>query len=59
MQLKVLAEKGIEPEQEPEEEEEKHYEDILHEKEKSAQASKFSPQMARVIRWNIPGVYQQ
>ena len=59
MQLKVLAEKGIGPEKEPEEEEEKQYEDILDEKDKSAQASALSPQMARVIRWNIPGVYQQ
>ena len=50
MQLKVLAEKGIEPEKEPEEEEEKQYEDILDEKEKSAQASTLSPQMAKVIR---------
>ena len=57
MQLKVLAEEGIGPKQEPEEE--KQYEDILDEKDKSAQASALSPQMARVIRWNIPGVYQQ
>ena len=57
MQLKVLAEKGIGPEKEPEEEEEKQYEDILDEKDKSAQASALLPQMARVIRWNIPGVY--
>ena len=59
MQLKVLAEKNILPEHEPEEEEEKQYEDILDEKDKSAQASVLSPQMARLIRWNIPGVYQQ
>ena len=32
MQLKVLAEKGIQPEMEPEEENEKQYEDILDEK---------------------------
>ena len=32
MQLKVLAEKGIGPKREPEEEEEKQYEDILDEK---------------------------
>ena len=59
MQLKVLAEKGIGPEQKPEEQEEKQYEDILDEKDKSAQASAVSPQMERVIRWNIPGVYLQ
>ena len=59
MQLKVLAEKNIGSEQEPEEKEEKQYEDILDEKDKSAQASALSPQMARVIRWIIPGVYQQ
>ena len=40
MQLKVLVEKGIGPEREPEEEEEKQYEDILDEKDKSAQAGK-------------------
>ena len=50
MQLKFLAEKSIGPEQEPEEEEEKQYEDILDEKDKSAQASALSPQMARVVR---------
>ena len=50
MQLKVLAEKGIGPVKEPEEEEEKQYEDILDKKDKSAQASALSPQMARVIR---------
>ena len=59
MQLKVLAEKGIGPEKEAEEEEEKQYKYILDEKDKSAQASALSPQRARVIRWNIPGVYKQ
>ena len=59
MQLKVLAEKNIGPEQEPEKEEEKQYEDILDEKDKLAQASALSPQIVRVIRWNISGVYQQ
>ena len=59
IQLKFLADKGIGPVQEPEEEEEKQYEDILDEKDKSAQASALPRQMARVIRWNIPGVYQQ
>ena len=28
-------------------------------KDKFAQASALSPQMARVIRWNVPGLYQQ
>ena len=28
-------------------------------KDKSDQASALSPQMARVIRWNVPGLYQQ
>ena len=32
---------------------------MLEEKDKSAQASALSPQMARVIRWNVPGLYQQ
>ena len=59
MQLKVLVKKGIGPEMKPDEEKEKQYEDILDENDKSAQASALSPQMARVIRWNIPGVYQQ
>ena len=58
MQLTLLAEKGIGPEKEPEEKEKKQYEDILDEKDKSAQASALSPQMAKVIRWNIPGLYQ-
>ena len=34
MQLKVLAEKGIKPEREPEEKEEMQYEDILDDKDK-------------------------
>ena len=54
---KVLADKGIGPEIEPEEKEQ--YEDVLEEKDKSAQASALPPQMARVIRWNVPGLYQQ
>ena len=35
MHLKVLAEKGIGPEKEPEKEEEKQYEDILDKNDKS------------------------
>ena len=57
VQPKVLADKGIGPEIEPEKDEQ--YEDVLEEKVKSAQASALSPQMARVIRWNVPGLYQQ
>ena len=33
--------------------------DVLDEKDKSEQASALSFQMARVIRWNVPGLYQQ
>ena len=32
---------------------------MLEEKDKSSQASALSFQIARVIRWNIPGLYQQ
>ena len=60
VQPKVLADKGIGPEIEPEEKEhEEQFEDVLEEKDKSAQASDLSPQMARVIRWNVLGLYQQ
>ena len=60
VQPKVLTDKGIGLEIEPEEnEQEEQYEDVLEEKDKSAQASSVSPQMARVIRWNVPGLYQQ
>ena len=59
VQPKVIAGKGIGPEIETEEiEQEEQYEDVLEEKDKSAQASALSPQMARVIRWNVPGLYQ-
>ena len=59
-QPKVLADKGIKPEIEPEKEEQvKQYEDVLKDKDKSDQASALSPKMARVIRWNVPGLYQQ
>ena len=57
---KVLADKGIGPEIEPEkEEQEEHYEDVFEDKDKSDQASALSPKIARVIRWNVPGLYQQ
>ena len=60
VQLKVLADKGIGSEIEPEkEEQEEQYEYVLERKNKSDQASVLSPQMARVIRWNVPGLYQQ
>ena len=60
VQPKVLANKGIGPKIEPEEkEQEELYEDLLEEKDKSAQANALSPQMAKVIRWNVPGLYQQ
>ena len=45
VQPKVLADKGIGPEKEQEEQ----YEDVLEEKDKSAQAIALSPQMAKVI----------
>ena len=59
---KILAEKGIgadiELEEEGEDEEENGEEEQV-DKDKSAQANVLSPQMARVIRWNVPGLYQQ
>ena len=59
VQPRVLADKGIGPEIEPKkEEQEEQYEDVLNEKEKSDQSSALSPQMARVIRWNVPGLYK-
>ena len=55
VQPKVLADKGIGPKIElMAKEQEQQYEDVLQEKDKSAQASALSPQMARVIRWNVP-----
>ena len=60
VQDKVLADKGIGPEIELEkEEQDEQYEDVLDEKDKSDQASALPPQMAIVIRWNVPGLYQQ
>ena len=59
VQPKVLADKGIGSEIEPEnEEQEEQYEDVLEVKDKSDQAIALSPKMARVIRWNVPGLYQ-
>ena len=60
VQPKIIADKGIglDIEQEKEEQEE-HNEDVLEDKDKSDQASALSPQMAKVIRWNVPGLYQQ
>ena len=49
IQLKALTETGIGPETEPEEDEEKQYENILDEKDKSPLARALSPQMAKVI----------
>ena len=57
VQPTVLADKGIGSEIEPKQEEQ--YEDVLKQKNNSAQASAISPQMARVICWNVPGLYQQ
>ena len=51
VQPKILADKGIGSEIEPEtEEQEEQYEDVLENKDKSDLASALSPQMARVIR---------
>ena len=60
IQPKILADKGIRPEIEPEKKKQKEqYKDVLANKNKSAEASDLSPQMARVIRWNVPDLYQQ
>ena len=60
VQPKVLADKGIGPEIEPEENEQNEkYEHVLEAKDKSAQASALTPQITRVIRWNVPCLYQQ
>ena len=57
---KDLADKVIGPEiQLEEEEEQEQYQDLLEVINKSAQASALSPIMAKVIRWNLPGLYQQ
>ena len=60
VQPKVWADKGMRPEIEPEKkEQEEQYEDVLKDKDKWAQASALSPQMAKVIRCNVTGLYQQ
>ena len=62
---KILAEKGIgqdivlEKDEEEQDAEDENNEDEQVDKDKSAQASASSLQMARVIRWNVPGLYQQ
>ena len=64
---KGLAVKGIKPdialnkdEEEQNKEKQKANKKKKNQKQnkKSAQASSLSPQMARLIRWNIPGLYQ-
>ena len=40
-------------------EEGKHGEEQLEEIDNSVEASAVSPQMAKISRWNIPGLYQQ
>ena len=60
MQPNILADKGIGSEIKPEkEEQDEQYKDVLEEKDKSDQANALSPQMARVIRLNVPDLYQQ
>ena len=60
VQPKILTDKGIGLEIEPkEEEQEGQYEEVLDEKDMLVQASALSPQMARVICWNVFGLYQQ
>ena len=60
---KILAEKGIGPDivlekdEEQQDAEDENGEDKQVDKDKSAQASALSPQMARVIWWNVPGLY--
>ena len=62
---KVLVEKAIEPDialntdEEEQDEEEEYGDKEQKESDKSAQASALSPQMARIIRWNVPGLHQQ
>ena len=62
---KILAEKGIRPDivlgkdEEEQDAKDEYGENEQVDKDNSAQASDLSPQMARVIRWNVPGLYQQ
>ena len=61
--FKILAKKGIGPDivlEKDEEEQDAENENGVDEqmdKNKSAQVSAFSPQMASEIRWNVPGLY--
>ena len=57
VQPKILADNSIGVEIKPEKEEQ--YIDVLKKKDKSDQANALSPQIAKVIRWNVPGLYQQ
>ena len=65
VQPKILAEKSIGPEivlekdEKEQDAEDENGEDEQVDKDKSVQASALSPQMARLIRWNVPGLYQQ
>ena len=62
---KILAEKTIGPDivlekdEEEQDAEDENGEDEQANQDKSAQASALSPQMARVSRLNVPGLYQQ
>ena len=61
----ILAEKGFGPDivqeknKEEQDEKDENGEDKQVDKDKSAQASALSPQMARVIQWNVFCLYQQ
>ena len=60
VQPKVLADKYIRSKIEPDkEEQDEQYKNILGDKDKSDKASALSPQMAKVIRWNVFCLYQQ
>ena len=60
MHSNVVADKDIAPKIEQEEEAQtEQKEDVLHEKNKTAQASDLSIQMERVICLKVPGLYQQ
>ena len=56
IQSKVQTDKAIWPKIEPDKEKQNEkYEDVL-DKQKSSQASALSPQMLRVICWNVLGL---
>ena len=59
LKLKILAKNGIGQQKEPVEEKEKQFEYLLEETDRSIKASALSPEMARVICWIIPSVYQR